>query len=170
MNNPAPIILFVYNPGHLPDNISIEQLLNGEYSSDARNKKVAAIFKEAGVIEKYGSGISRIIEAFKVYNLKAPVFENFQSGFRITVFAETANVVAIDASGELNDELNGELNKRQILVYNKIKEQPNINATELSKTLNIPFSTIDKYIRVFLNKKIIERRGSKKTGGYFIKK
>jgi len=30
---------------------------------EARNKKIADIFKEAGIIEKYGSGISRVSEA-----------------------------------------------------------------------------------------------------------
>ncbi|MFA6403633.1 MAG: hypothetical protein WCX31_18710 [Salinivirgaceae bacterium] len=38
----------------------------------------------------------------------------------------------------------------------------------LSSTLNIPYSTIDKYTRIFIAKGLIERRGSKKTGGYFV--
>ena len=68
---------------------------------------------------------------------------------------------------KLNGELNGELNKRQQLVYKKIIANPGINANELVNKLAIPFSTIDKYIRIFLKKNIIERRGSKKTGGYY---
>jgi len=45
-----------------------------------------------------------------------------------------------------------------------------INASELSQKLNIPFSTIDKYTRIFLKNGLIERRGSKKTGGYWLLK
>jgi len=42
-----------------------------------------------------------------------------------------------------------------------------MNASMISKKLNIQFSTIDKHIRVLLKLNLIERRGSKKTGGYY---
>jgi len=45
-----------FNPGHLPDTITIEQLLTDEYSSYSRNRKVAATFKEAQLIENMGLG------------------------------------------------------------------------------------------------------------------
>src|SRR5690606_1651078 len=41
----------LFNPGHLPDTITIEQLLTDEYSSYSRNRKVAATFKEAQLIK-----------------------------------------------------------------------------------------------------------------------
>ena len=44
-----------------------------------------------------------------------------------------------------------------------------INATEISDKTGVPFSTIDKHIRVLLKNGKIERRGSKKTGGYYVK-
>ncbi|MCK4662488.1 MAG: winged helix-turn-helix transcriptional regulator [Bacteroidales bacterium] len=69
----------------------------------------------------------------------------------------------------INDELNGELNEKQILVFNTIKNKHGIKAKELSDLLDIPFSTIDKHIRILLKKELIERRGSKKTGGYVVK-
>lgn len=40
----------------------------------------------------------------------------------------------------------------------------------IAETMEIPFSTIDKHIRVLLKTGAIERRGSKKTGGYYVKK
>lgn len=81
-----------FNPGTLPEAISIEQLLKGNYSSQTRNKKIATMFKEAGVIEKYGSGIKRIRDSFVAHGLIPPVFENFQHGFRVTVFADNGKV------------------------------------------------------------------------------
>ena len=42
-------------------------------------------------------------------------------------------------------------------------------AKDISKQLKMPFGTVDRHIRVLLKKNLIERRGSKKTGGYFIK-
>ena len=72
--------------------------------------------------------------------------------------------------GELKGELNGELNTGQTSVYQLIKKQEGINASLLSKELKIPFSTVDKHIRVLIKKHFIERQGSKKTGGYYIVK
>jgi ATP-dependent DNA helicase RecG len=81
-----------YNPGKLPDNITIDKIFSGEYVSEIRNLKIANLFKEIKLIEKYGSGFSRIIKAFKAIKLQIPVFENFQSGFRTVVYAEKLNV------------------------------------------------------------------------------
>jgi len=51
------------------------------------------MFKEIKLIEKYGSGFSRIIKAFTLYKLPLPVFENFRAGFITVVFArEIENV------------------------------------------------------------------------------
>ena len=46
-------------------------------------------------------------------------------------------------------------------------EHEGCTASEISKKTSIPFSTIDKHIRVLLKVGVIERRGSKKTGGYY---
>ncbi|PKP45348.1 MAG: AAA family ATPase [Bacteroidetes bacterium HGW-Bacteroidetes-11] len=50
-----------YNPGRLPASISIEDLISNNYRSTPRNKLLADFFKDLGLIEKYGSGIQRII-------------------------------------------------------------------------------------------------------------
>ncbi len=39
----------------------------------------------------------------------------------------------------------------------------------ISEELNIPFGTVDRHIRVLLKKELIERRGSKRVGGCFMK-
>lgn len=77
-----------FNPGRLIEPLTIEKLINGDYLSVARNKQIALAFKEAGIIEKYGSGIQRILLSFKQYGLKMPVFEELQHGFRVIVYCE----------------------------------------------------------------------------------
>lgn len=56
------------------------------------NKKVAEVFKEAGLIEKYGSGIGRILKAFRDYGLPTPKFEEVSGGFMVTVYKKTPQV------------------------------------------------------------------------------
>ena len=46
-------------------------------------------------------------------------------------------------------------------------ETPGIKGKEMASQLNIPIDTIDKYMKIFTERELIERRGSKKTGGYY---
>ena len=76
-----------FNPGNLPEGITEKSLITGNYVSNSRNKLIAKMFKNISWIEKYGSGIKRIIKLFVDYGSPAPVFENFQHGFKVTVFS-----------------------------------------------------------------------------------
>src|SRR5690606_8195132 len=74
-----------YNPGRLPHNISVEDLLANNYRSTPRNKLVADFCKHIGVIEKYGSGIQRVVSQFHDYRLPTPQFTQIAEGFMVTV-------------------------------------------------------------------------------------
>lgn len=63
-----------FNPGKLPNGLTVEQLIRGDYFSAIRNKQIASVFKDACIIEKYGSGIKRVLYAFSKYNLPQLVF------------------------------------------------------------------------------------------------
>ncbi|MBR4913011.1 MAG: helix-turn-helix transcriptional regulator [Bacteroidales bacterium] len=71
----------------------------------------------------------------------------------------------IGGEEERSGELNGQLNKAQLGTLSFINSHKGCKAQELSVELGIPFSTVDKHIRVLLKAGLIERRGSKKTGG-----
>lgn len=77
-----------FNHGKLYDDITIEKLNSNNYSSRARNRAIARAFKEAGIIERYGSGIKRIKEDCKLHGVIEPKFEEFVHGFRVTVYKE----------------------------------------------------------------------------------
>ena len=50
-----------------------------------------------------------------------------------------------------------------------IKNNPGIMTKDISELLgNRPISTIEKQIRELTGKDLIERRGSKKSGGYYM--
>jgi ATP-dependent DNA helicase RecG len=76
-----------FNPGRLPDTISVEDLLSNNYRSTPRNKVLADFAKDMGLIEKYGSGIQRILNYFSVAGLPVPEFRNISDGFMVTVFS-----------------------------------------------------------------------------------
>ena len=81
-----------FNPGVLLDDLTVEKIKTGNYKSHLRNKQVATIFKELELIEKYGSGVRRVIDTFVAYGLPEPEFEATQGGMAVTVFKATAEI------------------------------------------------------------------------------
>lgn len=75
-----------YNPGRLPENITVEDLLSNNYRSLPRNKLIADFCKSLGLIEKYGSGIRRILHSLKQAGLPMPRFQNIADGFMVTIY------------------------------------------------------------------------------------
>lgn len=63
---------------------------------------------------------------------------------------------------------NGQLNGSQEVTLAYIRDHEGCNTTRISEGLSKPFRTVDKHVRVLLQLGLIERRGSKKTGGYYL--
>ena len=74
-----------------------------------------------------------------------------------------------ELNGELNGQLSGQLNDSQKETFEFIKAHEGYNTTKIADGLGKPFRTIVKHINVLLELNMIERRGSKKTGGYYVK-
>ncbi len=49
---------------------------------------IAGAFKEVGLIERYGSGIQRILNICSDYGVIPPVFKESSNGFSVTLFKE----------------------------------------------------------------------------------
>ncbi len=63
--------------------MTVEDFLNPEHSSKPRNKLIAQAFYDLGLIERYGSGIQRILETCREAGLPESLLENFPGVFRI---------------------------------------------------------------------------------------
>ncbi|WP_379021396.1 ATP-binding protein [Parapedobacter deserti] len=163
-----------FNPGHLPDTITIAQLLADEYSSYSHNRKVAATFKEAQLIEtvrewrtassplktskadeNYGSGIRRIREAFELYGLKTPKFENFQHGFRVIVYAETTTNI---------DKTTRKTVGKTAEIFDFIKSNPQITREQLADETGLSVRGVEYHLKILRETNRINRVGSK--GGH----
>ncbi len=147
-----------FNPGDLYDDLTIEQLKSNNYKSKTRNKLIALMFKECGLIEKYGSGIGRIKKFCKIHNIIEPKFEEIQKGFQVTLYKKIL-------SKKLDGGINGGIN----LLLAFISENENLSAKIISKSMNEPLRTIQRWIKQLKDENKIEYRGSKKTGGYYVK-
>jgi len=101
-----------------------------------------------------------LLTAFKVLVRKSTKAEKIQ-------FEQNSELETGRLNDKLNGKLNDKLNETQNKIYNAIMNDSGINANELSIKLNVPISTINKNIGVLVKLKLIERRGSRKTGGYY---
>lgn len=77
------IVNFV-SPGGLPNSITIEDAFSGR--SEARNRVVAKVFKELGLIEQWGTGLNRIINSCKEQGLHTPKIEEKNDFFDIEIY------------------------------------------------------------------------------------
>ncbi len=139
-----------YNPGQLSGGLSIQQLLSGNYTSSIRNKQIATLFKEAGLIERYGSGIKRILESFAKYDLDLPLFEELQKGFRVIVSKTTQKTTRKIPTREQVLEL--------------LRSHPDMTRADLAIQLSKSENTIKGHLATLKGEGKLKRVGSARSG------
>ena len=75
--------LEVTSPGGLYNGLTYEEVMNGH--SKIRNKGIANIFSQMGLVEAWGSGIKRILNAAEEYGLSKPRFQEFRDEFEADI-------------------------------------------------------------------------------------
>ena len=74
----------VESPGILVPGMTIEEMRQGV--SNLRNRVIARVFRELGLIEQWGSGVRRMFREASELGLPEPVIEEIGMHLRITVF------------------------------------------------------------------------------------
>ena len=144
-----------FNPGKLYDDITIEKLETNNYSSRARNRAIARAFKEAGIIEQYGSGIKRIKNECKFHGIKEPKFEEFVHGFRVVIYKEKLNL-------DTTQKTTQKTTKEKIVAL--LKENPKFTREGLSKEIGISANTIKQHLANLQKDSKLKRVGGRKDG------
>lgn len=80
--------LEVTSPGMLLNGVSIAKMKEGY--SKIRNRAIANAFSYMKIIEKWGSGIPRIIRECNEYGLPEPEFFDFDGDFRVNLYRKSA--------------------------------------------------------------------------------
>lgn len=154
--------LELWNIGTLPLGLSISDLYSGEESSRPRNLKLAEIFKEVGVIERYGSGVKRAVSEIVNFGLPKPEITERASGLNVKIFGSNDPV-----NEPVNDPVNEPVNKfvsRKEKILNLIIKNKKIDRISLAKFLNVDLSTVKRDLLSLKREGVIKRIGSDKTG------
>ncbi len=155
--------LEVTSPGGLYNGLTYEELMNGH--SRIRNKGIANVFSQMGLVESWGSGIRRIINAAKSYELAEPVFQEFDSMFRVELFRNASPMEYRRNIGETSEERRiCELNDTQKKILELLSEDNKQSAAMLAEKIGIASRNIEKNIKTLKDKGMLIRRGSPKNG------
>lgn len=172
----------ILSPGGFYGGLTLEDALEGVQSF--RNERLVKLLFKLGYIENYASGLTRVFNAYKMFGLKPNVYTSL-SLFKITL--PNINYDAFkkendygEINGKLNGKLNGEINDtikladlRDMRIYVLVQNNPGIKKKEIVKCLIHDFPGINENIvakRIKIMESVIEFKGPKKTGGYYLRK
>jgi ATP-dependent DNA helicase RecG len=136
-----------HNPGHLPEGVTIDMILKEHYSYH-RNPKVADIFYRAGLVERYGSGIERIITAFRSAGMPVPTFVSSPLGFTLTMRMDMLNESSLRKM---------ELNERQILAVERVKVEGSITSGAYQSLTGVSAATAFRDLKALVDRGILEQ-------------
>jgi len=168
-------VVNIVSPGSLPSNITLEDIFNGR--SESRNRVIANIFKELGLIEQWGSGINRIINSCKEYGLARPKIEEQNDFMDIEIIRPQKDLKSkSDGKQTITDDYDrlrsimddyGRLTpeKQKILLY--LLDHQTINRGTTSPLINAKSSKTSEILAQLVNEdKLISRHG-KGPGTYY---
>ena len=161
---------------------SLEDAMNG--FSKLRNNALGEALEYMKEVEAWGGGVSRYFTACSASGLPPPTISEEAGFFKVVFWRKLKESKGIfeggvplvennmPCSGTLKGTLStlkGTLNPTDERVLMYIAERPGCQASAIIADLSIPRDTLNKVMKRLVAGGLAERRGSKKTGGYYVK-
>ena len=158
--------LEVSSPGALCRGLTLKDALKGR--SKPRNKVIAEVFSRMGIIEKWGTGLQRIVDLAKQEGLKEPVFENNDSFFRVILYRGKEEAAqTTDQTIQTTDQT---VQTTEQKIMNAIAEEPTITRKELAEKTGLSESGIKWQLDKLKKEQKILRAGGTFGGHWVVKK
>lgn len=151
--------LTIWNPGGLLPGMSIDELYDPNHSSKPRNRLIAQIFYDIKHIERYGSGIQRILNECEKANLPAPLIEEKFGGFLVTFRKDIYTEEHLKTLG---------LNERQVKAILLVKATGKINNKIYRSKFNVSDETARKDLNQLVEEKLLRSEGKGKNTHYVL--
>lgn len=150
--------LMIWNEGQLPENWTIETLLD-KHSSKPFNPDIANALFRSGYIESWGRGISKMTEQCFDFGLPAPLFFFKSSGFWVEFRKDIYNLNELKKLG---------LNERQIKAVLFVKENGKITNKLYQEINNTSDRSASRDLENLVSIGVLNRIGEKKGAFYEI--
>ena len=173
--------LEVTSPGGFYNGLTFEEAMQGH--SKLRNRVIANVFSQIGLIEAWGTGFKRIRNAAKEYGLPDPEFIEMPEMFRVNLYrkpmtsvgnasAKVGNDVGnvgndVGNVGEQFSEKSVEDSDLKASIMNLISADSKVLSSEIAKQLSVSRRTVERYIKQLREDGQIIRHGSRTRGGYW---
>ena len=149
--------IWIWNPGELPPQLTIEDLKR-EHSSYPRNPLIANVFYLAGFIERWGSGTRRIVDLCKQQGLPEPEYKEEQGGFSVWFYKDIYTEENLRSMG---------LNERQIEMVKYIKEHKTVSLSSFKDIISgVSEKTLYRDIQELVDRGLLKKIGEKKGRKY----
>ena len=149
-----PNIVEIYNPGTFPDELTPLDFINKNLPFYKRNKLILDVLFRSKDVEKAGTGFQRVNELCNLqsvsWNFRKEAYGFFFEFIRTNV--------------HLNVQIKDKLSDAEQGIYNLISLNQGISKSEISKRINKYEKTVQRIIANLVQKGLIKRVGSNKTG------
>jgi len=151
--------ILISNPGALQQDMTIEELKQENHRSILRNPRMAQVLYFASMIERWGSGTTRMIDLCKQNGLPAPEFNSRGGWFDISFMADRYNLEQLKRLG---------LKERQMQAIIHAKKEGLITRETYEKLADVSKATAAREIAELLEKGILAKSEGKGRGTYYI--
>jgi len=150
--------IWIWNPGKLPEGISLEDLKKEVHPSRLRNPKIAQVFYYAGLIERWGTGTFKMVRLCREKGLPEPEFKEEAGGFVVLL---RKDVYTEDYLRKLG------LNERQVGAVLYVKEKGSITNKEYRELFGVSRQTatrdLSELVKLGIFKRVEKSRYKIKT-------
>ncbi len=159
-----PDKLMIWNPGELPPNWTVEKLLD-KHASQPFNPDVANVFFRAGMIESWGRGIERIMQACAEAGMPTPEVSCDVNGLWMSFrFLPEHRAGGGHEGGGTTQETTQET------IIKWIKSNPAITQKGLSDKTGLTVDGVKYHLKKLKDTGMIKRSGSTKAGRWEVLK
>ena len=179
--------LEVTSPGGLCQGLTLEGALNGH--SRLRNRAIAEVFNQMGLIEAWGNGLRSIRREAKEYGLPEPEFIEMSEMFRVNLYRtplpmpDQQNTEAVTVNeGENSEKTSAKfgdssvkgsvkfgdmvISETQRKILSLMEENNQASAATVAEALGLSVRAIEKNIKDLREAGVLVRHGSAR-GGYW---
>ena len=170
--------LEITSPGMLPSGVNVKRMKEGY--SKLRNRAIASVFAYVNIIEKWGSGIPRIMNEIREYGLQEPEFIPFENDFRVNIYRKSYNTTQ-STQGSTQNRINTtqDISEKEKLdiknltetdktIINTIINNPEMSQKQIADNLNWTINKVKYYMKKFKQKNILRYEGTSQNGKWEI--
>ena len=166
--------LEVTSPGMLLNTVSIKKMIEGY--SRLRNPAIANAFAYMKIIEKWGTGIPRILRECKEYGLKKPELIDFDGDFRVNMYrreekskttqttTQPTTQTTTQTTTQITTQTTIKLTKNDHEILQVIQNNPALSQKEIAMELGWTVDRVKYYLNKMKKQEAIRRIGSSHKG------